>query len=120
MPEEAYDTRRHVAASTAVLPTLGRTVHIILTQAHSEQVMRRRTHARSIAQRMEKDLWPAGAQAHIGNPVDAGDLAPLVVTKVNDDGTINGQALLDGCDVLWITHASEGTEPGTWQWPPKV
>jgi hypothetical protein len=127
MAEDAYELQqerdsrqRAPSPRPPPAPTIGRTLHYILTQADSEQVMRRRTHARSIAQRIEENTWPLGAQAHIGNPADPGDIAPLYVTKVNGDGTVNGQALLDGTDVLWVTGKSEGTEPGTWQWPPKV
>jgi hypothetical protein len=45
----------------------------------------------------------------------------VVVVWPNEHGPdfdgVNGQAFLDGNDVLWITSAKEGTEPGQWSWP---
>ena len=86
--------------------TVGRTVHFILTAEQAEQINRRTLPAR-------------------GNSASAGDVVPLVVVRVwpnefGDQPGINGQAILDGNDTLWITSAKEGTEPGTWQWPPRV
>jgi len=119
--------------------TTGRTVLYTLTRDDAAVVNRRRTNGKSIAERMRNAIppqegqnadtiygWPAGAQAHIGNYTNAGEVVPLVVVKVwpNEYGDgvpgVNGQALLDGNDVLWITSAKEGTEPGTWAWPPRV
>lgn len=121
-------------------PTTGRTVLYTLTAQDAEAVNRRRTNGRAIAERMKLSVeatpetqadakifgWPAGAQAHIGNPVSEGEIVPLVVVRVwpNEFGEgvpgVNGQAFLDGNDALWITSAKEGTEPGTWAWPPRV
>lgn len=58
-----------------------------------------------------------GAVVHFGNGVQVGDVFPLVITRVWDDGTIearvNGQVLLDGNDSLWVTSVkqSDGGEP---------
>lgn len=109
-------------------PTTGRIVLYTLTEQDAAQVNRRRTNGASIADRLKQEppVWPAGAQAHIGNHANAGDVVPLVVVKVwpNEYGEnvpgVNGQALLDGNDALWVTSAREGTEPGTWMWPPRV
>ena len=30
---------------------------------------------------------------------------------------VNGQAILDGDDVLWVTSAPQGESPGCWNWP---
>lgn len=104
--------------------TTGRTVLYTLTANDAEFVNRRRTTGAFIAERMraEPPQWPVGAQAHIGNYVGAGDVVPLIVVRVWPSGipSVNGQALLDGSDVLWVTSAREGTEPGTWAWPPRV
>lgn len=62
------------------------------------------------------------AQAHIGNAPREGDLVPLLIIRVwSDDplAAVNGQAFLDGNDVLWVTSRLEGTAPGTWSWPPR-
>lgn len=71
-----------------------------------------------------RDQRPVGER--VGNPVEVGDVVPLIVVKVwpNEFGEgvpgANGQAFLDGFDGLWVTSAREGTEPGTWAWPPRV
>jgi hypothetical protein len=106
-------------------PTVSRIVHYRLSAHDVEQITRRRTDSRSIRARLDAvpPTWPAGAQAHVGNPVSVGDLVPLLIVRVwpNEFGEavagVNGQAFLDGNDVLWITSAKEGTEPGTWAWP---
>lgn len=119
--------------------TTGRTVLYTLSEDDAKQINRRRTDGKSIAERMKNAIppqegqnadtiygWPAGAQAHIGNHASEGDVVPLVVVKVwphefgQDVPGVNGQAFLDGNDCLWITSAKEGTEPGTWAWPPRV
>ncbi len=43
-----------------------------------------------------------GYVVHVGSEVSEGDIVPLIVTKVNDDNTVNGQAILDGNDSLWV------------------
>jgi hypothetical protein len=109
-------------------PTTGRIVLYTLSEDDAAAMRRRRTDGKSIAERMkaEPKAWPEGAQAHIGNPLSAGDVVPLVVVRVwpNEFGDgvpgVNGQALLDGNDVLWVTSAKEGTEPGTWAWPSRT
>lgn len=108
--------------------TTGRIVLYTLSESDAQQINRRRTHGSSIAERMkaEPKQWPEGAQAHIGNQASAGDVVPLVVVRAwpHEFGEgvygVNGQALLDGNDTLWITSAKEGTEPGMWAWPPRV
>lgn len=76
--------------------------------------------------------WPVEKGPHIGNAVMAGDIFPMVVTKVWDTcglGSVNGQVFLDGCDCLWVTDVKEclGVNPdglliapGYWGWPPKI
>lgn len=60
-----------------------------------------------------------------GNPMQAGDVLPMVVTKIfpnqygfGKDG-LNGQLLLDGNDSEWIQQAPPSSkpspvDPGTW------
>ena len=104
-------------------PTIGRIVHLKLSKDQVEQINRRRTTGSSIYDRIQSKEWPIGAQAHIGNPISEGELVPMIITKVwpHEYGVgqhgVNGQAVLDGNDVLWITSAKQGTEPGQWQWP---
>jgi hypothetical protein len=57
------------------------------------------------------------------NPHSVGQIVPFVIVVVwpNEYGPeyhgVNGQALLDGNESLWVTSAKCGTEPGTWSWP---
>ena len=113
-------------------PTIGRIVLYTLTEDDAQQINRRRTTGAEIAKRMEPfvvstpgapsqiKLWPAGAQAHIGNDAHAGDIYPMIVTRVWSPGMVNGQVLLDGNDCLWATSVLEGTGERTWMWPPRV
>ena len=114
------------------VPTIGRIVHYRLSAQDAEQIMRRRTTSKSIADRMqilvhttgdEKLVgWPVGAQAHIGNDAKEGDTFPMLITKTWGDtatSAVNGQAFLDGNDVLWVTSASVGEGPSSWSWPPR-
>lgn len=51
-----------------------------------------------------------------GNAPMPGDVVPLIVVRVWPDG-VNGQAILDGTDTLWVTSASQGDDEGQWDWP---
>lgn len=107
-------------------PTTGRILHYKLSAADAEKINRRRTTGSAIADRIQVDKWPLGAQAHIGNTAREGDVVPLMVVRVWPDEYgagapgVNGQAMLDGNDTLWVTSVKEGAEPGTWTWPPRV
>lgn len=99
-------------------PTIGRVVHYYLT---SEDAVRTNKRRMDFAQeRQNSEYRDTGYMAHFGNTVSEGDVVPLVVTRVFNEHTINGQALLDGNDTLWVTSASEGAVPGNWSWPPRV
>jgi len=88
-------------------PIIGRIVHYVLT---SDDV-----------QRIRKQRESAGR----GNPVDPGDEVPLIICHAwpNEFGPgiagVNGQAMLDGNDALWVMSAGESAipEPGKWHWP---
>ena len=101
--------------------SVGRIVHYMLTEQDAQAVNRRR-----VAAAEHQTDWVMGGQAHMGNGVRAGELVPMIVAVVwsNEHGPsfdgVNGQALLDGNDSLWVTSAKEGTEPGTWRWPERV
>lgn len=81
-------------------PTLGRIVLYSVTQLDAESLM----------------------PGHDGmNRPSPGALVPAVVVAVFGEGShVNLRGLVDG-DVSppWWTSRSEGTEPGTWQWPPR-
>ena len=114
------------SAMSQQTPSIGRIVHYRLSKQDEEAIARRRTTSSSIAERIPQGKWPVGAQAHVGNPAIAGATVPLIISAVWPDEYgegkpgVNGQAILDGSDQLWVTSAAEGTEPGTWSWPPRA
>jgi len=113
------------------IPSIGRLVHYRLSAQDVEQITRRRTTGKSIADRMNSKLvnpqggedvaaWPAGAQAHIGNDVHEGDAFPMLIVRVwgpSAESAVNGQVFLDGNDVFWATSRTVGDQPGTFSWP---
>lgn len=105
--------------------TIGRVVFYTLSEQDAAEINRRRTNSGDIADRIKKNTaessaWPIGAQAHIGNMVNAGDVFPMDVVRVWSPGIVNGQVKLDGNDVLWVTSVEEGTAPRHWHWPPRI
>lgn len=100
--------------------TIGRTVLYRLNEQDAAQINRRRTNGSSIAARIEEGKWPEGAQAHIGNVVQAGEAFPAVALRVwgsGDNPPVNLRVLLDGNDDLWATSRHEGPDNGQWFWP---
>lgn len=112
-----------------MIPTVGAIVNYTLTQDDADGATRRRTETSPlpVIDATTYFLWPAGAQAHVGNDAHAGDVVPMVVVRVfpadpqanaHAPGaqTVNGQAFLDGNDVLWVTgvYESVGPKPGCW------
>lgn len=51
--------------------------------------------------------------------VSAGDVYPLLVTRVWSSTSVNGQVFTDTGRLAVISRV-EGTEPGYWFWPPRV
>jgi hypothetical protein len=99
----------------------GRIVHYRLTEDDAMKINRRRTTGGAIASRIAEGSWPPGAQAHIGNAVNAGDYYPMMVTRCQDGSTlVNGQVFLDGSDVYWATSVHQGDGNGDWCWPPRA
>lgn len=110
-------------------PSVGRTVHYMLNEDDAQQINRRRTTGPFIGHRMKQDppQWPEGAQAHIGNPVFAGEVYPMIIVRVNpsDVGSVNGQVFLDGSDAFWVTSrgqvvADSTDKQGLWFEPPRI
>jgi hypothetical protein len=87
-------------------PTMCRVVQYRLGAADVQQIARQRSAAQYVSH---------------GNEVNVGDVFPMIVIRAWKPGdaehTINGQALLDGNDSLWVTTAKQGDGPGQWQWP---
>lgn len=114
-------------------PSIGRIVHYRLTADDARAVDRRRRDCR--------DGVPLAAGVdRNGNPVAEGTVVPLVIVAVwpleyqagcrlsiHPEDTayestfgVNGQALLDGTDSLWVTSAPQhATLAGCWFWPPR-
>ncbi len=110
-------------------PTIGRTVLYRLTRPDVIEINWRRVRAHEHL----AEFRATGAQWHEGNQAHRGDIVPLVITRVwpyeyNPDTTVcrdymaeheddivwsnplshwgvNGQAILDGNDHLWVTSA---------------
>lgn len=99
----------------------GRIVHYRLTPDDVAKIQRRRTDGASIAARIEDGTWPRGAQAHVGEPVEAGGYYPMIVVRCKDGTTkVNGRVFLDGSDELHVTGVEQGEYPGMWCWPPRT
>lgn len=87
-------------------PAIGRIVHYTL----SDDDARRIGHQRSLGSLQ-------------GNGVRAGEVYPMLITRVwdsgkpNPDAAVNGQVLLDGSDSLWVTSVKVGEGPRTYAWP---
>lgn len=93
--------------------TVGRLVLYRLSKEDAEMINRRR-----VEKPWEKDNWPAGAQAHVGNPAQEGDTFPMIVVKVWEGNMVNGQVFLDGNDTFWTTSVEQGEGVGKWDWMP--
>ena len=99
-------------------PTIGRILHYRLSKEEADKTNQRRADAKANVEAMRADR--PGFQAHAGNVVQASEVVPLIVVQVWPEDRVNGQALLDGNDSLWVLSAKEGDGPGTWAWPPRV
>lgn len=60
----------------------------------------------------------------VRNPVRVGQVYPAEVVAVfhpeADNPVANLVVQLDGLAQHWATSRAEGTEPGTWHWPPRI
>lgn len=101
-------------------PSPGRIVLYVLSQQDCDTIQASRQRTAELLQ-----IHPS----QIGNPVTPGDIVPAKIVRVwsETSGCMNGQAILDGSDSLWLMSrnldtAAEG-EPkthGTWHWPQGV
>ena len=95
--------------------TKGRIVHYVLTESNAGYITNRRVpgvgHGKS---------WPAGSQAHVGNPAVTGEHVPAMIVEVfMAEGCVNLQCFLDGNDSFWATSRmfdEKEKTPGTWHW----
>ena len=86
------------------MTSLGATHEYTLTDADVERIMRRRNDAKDAI--ANNAVGNTGFVLHFGNDVKAGDVYPLIVTRVWDNNKVNGQVLLDGNDCLWVTSVA--------------
>lgn len=102
----------------------GRVVHYVINDQDAIEINRRRVPGVG-----HGENWPAGAQAHVGNHVMAGEHFPAMVVRVfphefGDEPGANLQVLLDGNDQFWATSIPfaepEALRLGTWHWIEKV
>lgn len=104
-----------------MLPTIGRIVHYTLSPAVAAAINQRRADAAAKLDWHRQER--TGAQVHVGNSVNAGDVYPLIITRVwgpNENSAFNGQLMLDGNDTFWVTSTSIGEGEGKAVWPPRV
>ena len=101
-------------------PTIGRIVIYKLNFDDAGEINRRRTNSKSVRERIGRERWPEGAQAHIGAEALVGEEFPMVIVRVNNPADVNGQVLLDGNDTLWVKYVKEGPDVGAWHWPERV
>jgi hypothetical protein len=100
--------------------TKGQMVMYVLSAKDAQEINRRRTSGHSIGERIQRAVWPLGAQAHIGNDVREGQTFPGIVVEdfpgspeAQTDQAVNLQVWLDGTDVFWATsrHEDGGKSP---------
>jgi hypothetical protein len=85
-------------------PSIGRIVHYVLGKGDVKSIE---------AYRSEQHVE--------GGMMEEGQIVPMIITKVLNGGpAVNGQAYLDGPDILWVRSALQGDGPRNWMWPPRV
>jgi hypothetical protein len=101
------------------IPTPGRIVLYTLSKQDADAQNKRRADAQKHLQDHRENS--NGVQIHVGNPLAEGDVYPMMIVRVwnpgNAHSAVNGQVLLDGNDLLWVTSVKVGTAPGSYAWP---
>lgn len=95
-------------------PSVGRIVHYMLDESDAERISGRRA--------------AVGDLHNVGNAAQAGQVFPMVITRVwGDDplSAVNGQVFLDGNDCYWATSKQQVAgdsvdQQGLWFAPPFV
>lgn len=101
-----------------MIPTQGRIVEYTLSEQDAEQINFRRVNARR-----KMGAGDTGFIQHCGNDVRPGDTFPLIITQVwgiTEESTVNGQVMLDGNDVHWVTSVTQGHGERTFRPFPRV
>lgn len=110
-------------------PTIGRIVHYRVKPEDLERLEGAPTFVgnRLISAKLVRDGLKVDRLEWAGNVIRPGDVFPMVVVRpwfapgqyAPGVSVLNGHVLLDGPGALWALSVGEGTEPGTWCWPPK-
>jgi hypothetical protein len=85
--------------------SVGSTVIYVLTASDAALINGRRTTGDLIKHRMGRNPpeWPTGAQAHVGEPVQEGEMLPMLITRETPEGSmVSGQVFLNGSDTFWV------------------
>lgn len=92
------------------LPTVGRIVHYLLSEEDVARILDQLSHN-------PPDVSAQFNEPRLGQPYAA------MVTSVNDHpvhSDVNLSVWLDGPANYFAPSRREGTQPGTWCWPPRV
>jgi hypothetical protein len=101
-------------------PSIGRIVHYALSEQDAAQINKRREDFRQFVKASGGNYPSDGYVAHMGNPVEAGDMFPGIVIRVWEAAkSCNLHVLLDGNDTFWACSVSEGDGARQWSWPPR-
>lgn len=108
-------------------PTLGSIVLYTMTEQDAQRVNTKRDAAAAYIKAFHENPTKHGEMQHTGNSVRAGDVFPLIITRVWSTGprsAVNGQLMLDGNDTLWVTSTSVQVDPeqpaGRFVWPSRA
>lgn len=96
MPTKAKTTKPAEKLVTKAMPTVGQIVNYRASKEDADTANGRRSTV---------------AQSHCGGHMKAGDVLPLMVTKINEK-TFNGQLFLDGNDSHWVKGTTFGEAEG--------
>jgi hypothetical protein len=85
------------------MPDVGKIVRYILTEPDAAKVNKRRERSG-------------------GELVEAGQVLPMMIVRVQSETAVDGKVLLDGDDSLWLTNVEldEDEAPGGWHWPERL
>lgn len=100
---------------TEATPRVPRITDVVLYTLHEQDAVtinkRRKDATNHNAAGVTLASQGLGAQIHYGNLVRAGDVYPMIISRVwgnRPDSGVNGQVLLDGNDTFWATSVSAG------------
>lgn len=105
------------SADSAVHSSLGQIVFYTLTKRDADYINRVRAEA---SRKAVAEKTGVGLVAHVGEDVEAGQVFPMLITRVWSDTSVDGQVHLNGNDLVWrqsVQLADQWPAPGRWSWP---